>query len=125
MTPWRLALAELAGAPDHAPAVVTGDGERLDYGDLRRLVGQGRELLGGAGPVLLVRLRRDLPGLVAYLAALELGRCVLLAENTAPGTIAGLVRAFRPDLVVDSTGEPVPLDGHRPGRPGSPAPASR
>jgi len=108
-----LALAELAGAPAHALAVVTDDGDRLDYGDLRRLVGQGRELIGGAGPVLLCRLRRDLPGLVAYLAALELGGCVLLAENTAPETIAGLVRAYRPDLVVDTTGEPPPLDGHR------------
>ncbi|GIH11872.1 AMP-binding protein [Rugosimonospora africana] len=109
-----LSLTGLAGAPDSAPAVSTEADGLLSYGELAGLVRAATPLFdepGSGKKLVLLRLTRDLAGLTAYLAGLELGHCLLLVEDAPAETVEGLIAAYRPDLVLGHA----PESGYRTG----------
>ncbi len=72
-----------------------------------------RHALAGPDKALVAVLTgRDLPGLLAYLAALDLGHAVLLKEHPDAAERDALLAGYQPEFVLDAPGGPVPA-GYR------------
>jgi acyl-coenzyme A synthetase/AMP-(fatty) acid ligase len=97
-----LDLTLLGGHPD-APAILTADGA-LTYAELAALVERRALELDDPGHLLLLEMSNDLTSVVTYLAALALGRPVLVV---GAGQHADIVARYRPPLVATSEGDQV------------------
>ncbi|WP_049569212.1 AMP-binding protein [Nonomuraea sp. SBT364] len=96
------------GARDDIAFVVPG-GEDVRYGDLPRAMEPWRRLAGERTGKELVALFCDLslPSIVSYLACLEAGHAVLLADPAlTDAATARLLEAYRPGLVLHRQGRP-------------------
>jgi acyl-CoA synthetase (AMP-forming)/AMP-acid ligase II len=97
------------------PAVHLGDHSVLSYGELAGLVGESERVLRHDGKALVLCAGdRDLPTLLAYLAALRLGHAVAFL----PASIENL-SAYQPEFVVPAPGSGTGLAdlGYRPAEP--------
>ncbi|NUT45748.1 MAG: AMP-binding protein [Saccharothrix sp.] len=100
-----LDLVTYAQAPPRSPAVHLVGGRTLSYGDLAVLVDEAeRALRHDDKALVLCAGDRDLPTLVAYLAALRLGHAVAFMPATAE-----ILAAYRPEFVI-----PAPEVGENP-----------
>ena len=95
--------ADLARFGDR-PALVTGTGrgdedEQVTYAELADRVADVGRRLGPVRRLVLLAVDHDVASVVAYLGALAAGHVVLLTQD-APETVARLVSAWDPDVVV-------------------------
>ncbi|XVS61668.1 AMP-binding protein [Actinosynnema sp. CA-299493] len=112
MTTTALDLVAGFGAPPVSAAVVPPGGGALSYGELADLVGQaGTALRHNDKALVLCAGDRDLPTVLAYLAALRLGHTVAFLPATAE-----VLSAYRPDFVVPAPGahDDLTAAGYRP-----------
>jgi acyl-CoA synthetase (AMP-forming)/AMP-acid ligase II len=84
-----------------ATALIGPDGERLAYADLAERVEREASTYAAARRLVLLEVRADVEGVVAYLGALAAGQVVLMAGESA---VPGLAAAYDPDVVVGSRG---------------------
>lgn len=93
---------------DEAVALVdAATGVEWRYARLRDVVARAAAAIpaGPARGVALVLVRRDVPSLLAYLAALRAGHAVLpLEADLDPALVAGLVDRYAPELVLGGEG---------------------
>ncbi|GAA4757640.1 AMP-binding protein [Citricoccus nitrophenolicus] len=100
--PHRESLLTVARDPGvaGAPAIIDADGQALDFAGLRRAVAGWAALLPDVATgrrLVHLPLRRDLPGVLAYLATLEAGHVALV---TSEDDRAAAIRArYRPDVL--------------------------
>lgn len=112
MATTTLDLVTGAGARSVSAAVVPPGGGALTYGELSTLVGQvGTALRHNDKALVLCAGDRDLPTVLAYLAALRLGHTVAFLPATAE-----VLSAYRPDFVVPAPGghDDLTAAGYRP-----------
>ncbi|MEV4022696.1 AMP-binding protein [Actinosynnema sp. NPDC050801] len=87
-------------APPRSPAVHLVGGRTLSYGDLADLVGEAeRSLRHDTKALVLCAGDRDVPTLLAYLAALRLGHTVAFMPASAE-----ILSAYQPEFVVPGPG---------------------
>ena len=105
MAPATLDLVTHDNAQRTSPALHLDDHTVLSYGELSDLVGEAERALRHDGKALvLCEGDRDLPTLLAYLAALRLGHTVAFLPAT-PENLA----AYQPEFVVPAPGRQVGL----------------
>jgi acyl-CoA synthetase (AMP-forming)/AMP-acid ligase II len=95
-----------------APAVYLEDRSVLSYAELAELVGESERALRYDGKALVLCAGdRDLPTLLAYLAALRLGHAVAFLPASAE-----ILSAYQPEFVVPAPGQGIGLAdlGYRP-----------
>ena len=95
-----------------SPAVMVGE-RVISYRTFANLV---EDFAARLGPRRLVLLAADnsLESLVAYVAALQAGQALLLAQADAPAAVAALVGAYDPDVIVRTGPEGLTLEEVRP-----------
>ena len=94
------------------PAILTG-ATAVTYSELAGHVQDFSSRLGSARRLVLLVADNSLDSLVAYLAALSSGHPLLLAPADNPGTLASLMAAYDPDVIVrPGTGGPGSAAGH-------------
>ena len=95
------------GAEPSLPAVYLEDRTALTYGELAELVGEFERALRGDGKALVLCAGdRDLPTLLAYLAALRLGHTVAFLPASSE-----ILLAYQPEFVVPAPGSAAGLAG--------------
>jgi acyl-CoA synthetase (AMP-forming)/AMP-acid ligase II len=100
-----------SGVGSRRPALLIEGGDALTHADLAVLVDRLADRLDRpATSVVLCRMARDLPTVVGYLAALAAGHCVLPVERASDATLADLVTAYQPEIILGAT-----ADGFRTG----------
>ena len=115
MVPRALATLDLITHDDAkpaAPAVHQAGQPALSYGELAGLAGQAEQVLRhDTKALVLCAGDRDLPTLVAYLAALRLGHAVAFLSASAE-----VISAYQPEFVVPAPGSAAGLAdlGYRP-----------
>lgn len=101
MPPAMLDLVTREGVAPGSPAVHLVGGRTLSYGDLADLVAEAERPLRHDGKALVLCAGdRDLPTLVAYLAALRLGHTVAFLPASAE-----ILAAYQPEFVVPAPGD--------------------
>ncbi|MFF2113559.1 AMP-binding protein [Rhodococcus koreensis] len=95
-------FARALGGFGDAPALVTPD-DTVTYRELADRVERAASQLGRTRRLVLVAGTPEIDLIVTYLAALFAGHPVLLAPGDNPDSLAGLIAAYRPDVVVRST----------------------
>ncbi|MFI9587730.1 AMP-binding protein [Streptomyces sp. NPDC052236] len=98
----------LAGRPAFIDGIEAVPAESVAVG----LESAKRGFTGPDKALVAILTGRDLPGLLAYLAALELGHAVLVKESPDTAARDALLDTYRPEFVVDAGTEPVPA-GYR------------
>ncbi|HYF71475.1 MAG TPA: AMP-dependent synthetase, partial [Nocardioides sp.] len=91
----------LLGGHDDAVAIVSA-GRELTYAELARLVDQRGRELGDPDRLLVLEMSNDLPSVVTYLAALAIGRPVVVV---GPGRHEDVVERYRPALLATPGGD--------------------
>src|ERR1700684_2804171 len=115
MVPMALATLDLVGHDNARPASAAGQLEgntALSYGELAGLVGESERVLRHDGKALVLCAGdRDLPTLLAYLAALRLGHAVAFLPASDE-----ILSAYQPEFVVPAPGSETRLAdlGYRP-----------
>jgi len=105
-----LDLVSHDGAGPAFPAVYCEDHAVLSYGELAGLAGQASRVLGhDTKALVLCAGDRDLPTLVAYLAALRLGHAVAFLPASPE-----VLSAYQPEFVVPAPGAGLAGPGYRP-----------
>src|SRR6202161_1126545 len=103
MVPMALATLDLVGHDNARPASAAGQLEgntALSYGELAGLVGESEWVLRHDGKALVLCAGdRDLPTLLAYLAALRLGHAVAFLPASEE-----VLSAYQPEFVVPAPG---------------------
>ncbi|HEU5333257.1 MAG TPA: AMP-binding protein [Actinocrinis sp.] len=109
--PQALDLVSHGEARPASPAVYVEGGTVLSYGELAALVGEAERALRHDGKALVLCAGdRDLPTVLAYLAALRLGHAVAFLPASPD-----MLRAYEPEFIV-----PAPGGRAEPGGPGGP-----
>jgi acyl-CoA synthetase (AMP-forming)/AMP-acid ligase II len=105
--PSTLDLVAHDDARPKSPALHLDRNTAVSYGELAELVGQCEQVLRHDGKALVLCAGdRDLPTLLAYLAALRSGHTVAFLPASAD-----ILRAYRPEFVVPAPGRgPAPAD---------------
>jgi acyl-coenzyme A synthetase/AMP-(fatty) acid ligase len=107
LSAWDLVTHD--AAQPTAPAVQVDGGAVLSYGELAALVGAAERALRHEGKALVLCAGdRDLPTVLAYLAALRLGHTVAFLPATP-----GILGAYEPEFVVSAHDDLTGL-GYRP-----------
>lgn len=89
--------------------VMTAAGEPVPGSTVRARLDQVKKYLSSPGKALVACFTgRDLPGMLTYLAALELGHAVLLKEYPAESVRDGLLDMYQPEFLIESGADPVP-----------------
>jgi hypothetical protein len=103
MVPMALATLDLVGHDNARPAsaaVQLEGNTALSYGELAGLVGESERVLRHDGKALVLCAGdRDLPTLLAYLAALRLGHAVAFLPASDD-----ILSAYQPEFVVPAPG---------------------
>jgi acyl-CoA synthetase (AMP-forming)/AMP-acid ligase II len=103
----RLDLVTHDGAVPGSPAVYLAGGAVLSYAGLAGLAGGAERVLGGGGKALVLCAGdRDLPTVVAYVAALRMGHAVAFLPASQQ-----VLSAYQPEFVVPAPGSGAGLAG--------------
>ncbi|MDQ2586703.1 AMP-dependent acyl-CoA synthetase [Saccharothrix yanglingensis] len=106
MPPAMLDLVTHDQASPRSPAVHLVGGRTLSYGDVARLVAEAEQALRHNGKALVLCAGdRDLPTVVAYLAALRLGHTVAFLPASHE-----ILSLYRPEFVLPAPGGGNPAD---------------